>query len=69
MCVTPEEPFLSRRAQKLPLVKTFLSRELIAKRTANGETLVIIANKVYALDKWMKHHPGGALAIKHMAGS
>jgi sphingolipid 8-(E)-desaturase len=45
-----------------------LSRQQIQKRVNDGETLVIIHNKVYNLTKWLLFHPGGELAIKHMAG-
>jgi delta8-fatty-acid desaturase len=48
--------------------KNMITRLAIQKRVANGETLVIIHNKVYNLTKWMSYHPGGELAIKHMAG-
>lgn len=67
MCVTPEEPLIVRRIAKLK-PKQFLSRDDVKKRTEQGDVLVIIYNKVYQLNNWLKHHPGGALAIKHMAG-
>ena len=45
-----------------------MTREDVAKRAKDGESLVIILNKVYNLTKWMGFHPGGPLAIKNMAG-
>jgi delta8-fatty-acid desaturase len=40
----------------------------VKKRVSSGEILVIINQKVYNLTKWVAFHPGGELAIKHMAG-
>ncbi|KAI9091777.1 fatty acid desaturase-domain-containing protein [Phlyctochytrium arcticum] len=40
----------------------------IDQRVAEGETLVIIKDRVYNLTKFLKHHPGGDLAIIHMNG-
>ncbi|KAJ3179395.1 hypothetical protein HDU87_003005 [Geranomyces variabilis] len=40
----------------------------VARRVANGETLVVYENKVYNLSLFLKCHPGGDLVIKHMAG-
>lgn len=50
--------------------KLFLSRLVIKSRVEDlKESLVIIHNKVYNLTKWVKFHPGGELAIKHLAGA
>ncbi|KAJ3194111.1 hypothetical protein HK101_003447 [Irineochytrium annulatum] len=40
------------------------------RRRCDGdkEVLIIFSNKVYNLTKWVKHHPGGDLAILHMNG-
>ena len=67
MCVTPE--VISRRIISKLNPKPFLSRDEIKKRTEQGDILVIIYSKVYLLNKWVRHHPGGSLAIKHMAGN
>jgi cytochrome b involved in lipid metabolism len=67
MCITSQEQSLRKKLPKLtPL--TYFSRQTIEKRCAEKEVLVIIFNKVYNLTKWVKHHPGGELAIRHMAG-
>jgi delta8-fatty-acid desaturase len=46
----------------------YMTRVAFKKRSRNGETLVIIKNKIYNLTKWQKFHPGGPLALKHMSG-
>lgn len=46
----------------------YMSLLAFKKRSANGETLVIIKNKVYNLSKWQTFHPGGPLVLKHMSG-
>lgn len=35
---------------------------------ADGHTIVICEDLVLKLDSFMKRHPGGDLAIKHMVG-
>ena len=45
------------------------SRNDIAKRiNDHGDSLIIYANRVYRLNNWIKHHPGGPLVIFHMIG-
>ena len=69
MCITPEDVLISRRIISKLKPKPLISRDEIEKRTKQGDILVIIYSKVYLLNKWIKHHPGGELAIKHMAGT
>lgn len=35
---------------------------------SDGQYIIILNNKVLRLDSWIKFHPGGELAIKHMVG-
>ncbi|CAF1132126.1 unnamed protein product [Adineta steineri] len=45
------------------------TREEIAQRIIdNGDLLVIHSNKIYRLNAWIKHHPGGDMVILHMVG-
>jgi predicted heme/steroid binding protein len=45
------------------------TREEIAQRIIDhGDLLVIHSNKVYRLNSWIKHHPGGEMVILHMIG-
>ncbi|UJR36780.1 hypothetical protein I4U23_029493 [Adineta vaga] len=45
------------------------TREEIAQRIIDhGDLLVIYFNKVYRLNAWIKHHPGGEMVILHMVG-
>jgi delta8-fatty-acid desaturase len=45
------------------------TREEIAQRIVDhGDLLVIYSNKIYRLNSWIKHHPGGEMVILHMIG-
>lgn len=35
---------------------------------AEDKLIIIVDNKVLRLDAWVKFHPGGDTAIKHMVG-
>lgn len=50
------------------LSSTTLTRQELAQRIANGETLVLHRRKIYKLDRWLAKHPGGELAILHFVG-
>lgn len=45
-----------------------LSRREIEGMIADGKYIIILDLKVLRLDAWVKFHPGGQLAIKHMVG-
>lgn len=45
-----------------------LSRREIEGMLADGRSIVIVDGDVLRLDGWMKFHPGGDLAIRHMVG-
>ncbi len=47
---------------------SILSRFEVEKRVKNGEFLIIFDEKVYDLTNFIDFHPGGRLAIEHMAG-
>ncbi|ORY08393.1 delta-6-fatty acid desaturase [Basidiobolus meristosporus CBS 931.73] len=40
----------------------------VRTRVQNGEILIIYKAQVYKLNKWIKYHPGGELAVRHMLG-
>ncbi|KAJ8331335.1 hypothetical protein QVD99_001619 [Batrachochytrium dendrobatidis] len=44
------------------------ARADIIERAKSGETIIIVHHKVYNLTKWVKYHPGGDLAVRHMSG-
>lgn len=48
--------------------QTLYSRRQIEQMIANGRTIVIVEDKVLRVDAWLKFHPGGDKAIKHMVG-
>ncbi|CAF0873204.1 unnamed protein product [Adineta ricciae] len=51
------------------LEKKKYTRKQIAERIIDhGDLLVIYFNKIYRLNAWIKHHPGGEMAILHMVG-
>lgn len=35
---------------------------------SENKLIIIVDNKVLRLDDWVKFHPGGDMAIKHMVG-
>ena len=45
-----------------------LLRREIEGMIAENKSIIIVDGKVLKLDCWIKFHPGGALAIKHMIG-
>ncbi|KAJ5637805.1 hypothetical protein N7490_007684 [Penicillium lividum] len=45
-----------------------LSRREIEGLIAEDKIIIIVDNKVLKLDAWIKYHPGGDLAIRHMIG-
>ena len=46
-----------------------LTRKDVAKRVnEHGDMLIIYENRVYRLNRWIDHHPGGPLVILHMIG-
>lgn len=45
-----------------------LSRAEIEGMIAEGKLIIIVDDKVLRLDAWIKFHPGGDMAIKHMVG-
>ncbi|EFQ99069.1 fatty acid desaturase [Nannizzia gypsea CBS 118893] len=47
--------------------RIFSARE-VEDRIARGQTIVIADNRVLRLDGWLKYHPGGILAVRHMIG-
>lgn len=54
----------------LPPVRTYpvLSRRQIEGQIADGRHIVIVNQHVLKVDAWLKYHPGGDIAIKHMVG-
>ncbi len=45
------------------------TRKQIAERIIDhGDLLVIYSDKIYRLNSWIKHHPGGEMVILHMVG-
>jgi delta8-fatty-acid desaturase len=45
-----------------------LSRREIEGMIADGKYIIILDRRVLKLDAWIKFHPGGDMAIKHMVG-
>lgn len=45
-----------------------LSRQEIERQIADGKHIVIFDGRVLKVDAWLKFHPGGDKAIKHMVG-
>jgi delta8-fatty-acid desaturase len=48
--------------------ETLLSRREVEGLIAEGKTIIILDQKVLKVDAWLKYHPGGDKAIRHMVG-
>ncbi len=48
--------------------ETVLSRRQIEGLIADGKFIIIVDQRVLKVDNWIKYHPGGDKAIKHMVG-
>lgn len=55
-------------ATTAPRTETVLSRRQIEGMIAAGQHIIIVDQKVLRVDPWIKYHPGGSKAIKHMVG-
>lgn len=67
----PSLSFLASRFRSMHdvMTKQKFTREQIAERIVeHGDLLVIYSNKIYRLNAWIKHHPGGEMVILHMIG-
>ena len=47
---------------------TTLSRRQIEGLIADGRSIIVANGMVLKVDAWLKYHPGGDLAIRHMVG-
>ena len=45
-----------------------LSRRQVEGLIADGRSIIIVDQKALKVDAWMKYHPGGDKAIRHMVG-
>ena len=45
-----------------------LSRRQVEGLIAEGRAIIIVDHTVLKVDPWLKYHPGGDKAIKHMIG-
>ncbi|WFD36227.1 sphingolipid 8-(E)-desaturase [Malassezia cuniculi] len=59
-------PTAALKEESLP--RTVLTRAQLAERIAQGEVLVLHRRLIYKLDRWIKVHPGGDVAILHFVG-
>lgn len=47
---------------------TVFTRDQVENLIARGQHIVIIDGKVLRVDAWLRFHPGGDKAIKHVVG-
>ncbi len=45
-----------------------ISRREVEAQIADGRMIIILDQYVLKVDAWMKYHPGGDKAIRHMVG-
>lgn len=48
--------------------EALLSRRQIEGLIADGRSIIIVNGNVLKVDPWLKYHPGGDKAIRHMVG-
>jgi cytochrome b involved in lipid metabolism len=48
--------------------EALVSRREIEHLISEGRSIIIVDGKVLKVDAWLKYHPGGDKAIKHMIG-
>ena len=46
----------------------FTRKEIAQRILDHNDLLVIYSKKIYRLNSWIKHHPGGDMVILHMVG-
>lgn len=51
-----------------PTLYKYITQKDLSERVKQGEVLIIFNEKVYKVDRWIKSHPGGELAIRHVIG-
>ena len=54
--------------EKITDTQTYTREQIAARIVDHGDHLVIYKNKIYRLNNWIKHHPGGEMVIMHMIG-
>jgi delta8-fatty-acid desaturase len=59
---------MSKTTTRATAGENVLSRREIEGMIADNESIIVLDGKVLKLDCWIKFHPGGPLAIKHMIG-
>lgn len=52
----------------MTLNETIFTRRQVEGLIANGNNIIIVDRKVLKVDPWLKYHPGGVKAIRHMVG-
>ena len=54
--------------EKIMDKQTYTRQQIAARIVDHGDLLVIYKNKIYRLNNWIQHHPGGEMVIRHMIG-
>ena len=61
-------------SQKPELVEPMSRKEMLMTRRqveamiSDGRSIIVVDGKVLKVDAWLKFHPGGDIAIRHMIG-
>ena len=45
-----------------------MTRRQVEAMISEGRSIIVVDRKVLKVDAWLKYHPGGDIAIKHMIG-
>lgn len=58
----------TKQSRRAPRSQPLMTRTEIEDLIAQGRNIVILDQHVHKVDAWMKYHPGGDKAIRHMIG-
>ena len=50
------------------MVKSYTREEIAHRIVDHGDDLIIYMKKIYRLNSWIPHHPGGEMVVRHMIG-
>ena len=61
-------PASPKMSEPLSRKEVLLSRRQVEAMIAEGRSIVVVDGYALKVDAWLKYHPGGDMAIKHMVG-
>jgi len=68
MATTTTAAAAAAASKNKPRTYSLIPRREIEALISEGRNIIIVDQHVLKVDGWMKYHPGGDKAIKHMVG-